>query len=142
MMAGLLLDTHIVLWLTSMSPNIRLDTRRRIEQVRADGGVIHVSPVTAWEIGCLVSKRRVRLNASVLEWLQHFLSQSGVSKVDVDIEIGCKAYELPKGMHGDPADRLLVATAIHLGCPLVTYDEGIIRFARTHGPACGFTVLT
>jgi predicted nucleic acid-binding protein len=40
----------------------------------------------------------------------------------------------------DPADRLLVAAAIELACPLVTYDERIARFAKRHGPQYRFTV--
>jgi PIN domain nuclease of toxin-antitoxin system len=42
--------------------------------------------------------------------------------------------------HRDPGDRLLIATAIELGCPLVTYDEPILQFGKTAGKQYGFSV--
>ena len=50
------------------------------------------------------------------------------------------AYQLRPLAHWDPADRLLIATAIERACPLVTHDERIIRFATDHGAEHGFTV--
>ena len=52
-----------------------------------------------------------------------------------------RAYTLHHLEHRDPTDRLLIATAIGLGCPLVTYDDRIRRFARTRGSRYGFVVL-
>jgi PIN domain nuclease of toxin-antitoxin system len=50
------------------------------------------------------------------------------------------AYGWPTLDHRDPAERLLIATAIELDCPLVTYDEGISEFGRKHGARLGFRV--
>jgi PIN domain nuclease of toxin-antitoxin system len=42
--------------------------------------------------------------------------------------------------HRDPADRLLIATAVELDCPLVSYDQRIVRFGKKHGKQYGFAV--
>jgi len=53
--------------------------------------------------------------------------------------LGLRAADLA---HRDPGDRMLIATALDLGCPLVTYDERIIQFATTHGSRYGFAVAS
>jgi PIN domain nuclease of toxin-antitoxin system len=50
----------------------------------------------------------------------------------------CRGYQLHRFAHRDPADRLLIATAIELACPLVIYDERILRFTDRHGRQYGF----
>jgi PIN domain nuclease of toxin-antitoxin system len=52
-----------------------------------------------------------------------------------------RAYQLHRLEHRDPADRLLIASAIDLACPLVTYDERIARFSRKHGRQYRFAVV-
>jgi PIN domain nuclease of toxin-antitoxin system len=51
-----------------------------------------------------------------------------------------RSYQLHRLAHRDPADRLLMATSIELGCPLVTYDDRITEFANAYGRQYGFTV--
>ena len=52
----------------------------------------------------------------------------------------CRSYQLYHLQHRDPADRLLIATAIELACPLVTYDERIARFGEKHGRQYRFSI--
>jgi len=61
--------------------------------------------------------------------------------VPLNHEAAVRAYNLPGFAHRDPADRLLIATAIELGCPLVTYDQHITEFASQWGRRSGFSVL-
>jgi PIN domain nuclease of toxin-antitoxin system len=63
-----------------------------------------------------------------------------MESVPLDYRIASRAYRLRQLEHRDPADRLLIATAIGLACPLVTYDERIAGFARAFGPQYGFAV--
>jgi PIN domain nuclease of toxin-antitoxin system len=53
-----------------------------------------------------------------------------------------RAYRISGLEHRDPADRLLIATAIELGCPLVTYDDRISRFSQKHGRELNFSTQT
>ena len=68
------------------------------------------------------------------------LSGRGVEFVPLALSAAARAYQLHHLEHRDPADRLLIATAIELGCPLVTYDDRIRRFGERHGRQYGFAV--
>lgn len=138
MTGALLLDTHIVLWLDSGSDRLRSATRALIDACWRGGGVIHVSAVTAWEIALLVDTGRIALDVSPAAWMDRFLDRPGVVAVPLAFGPALQAYPLDGLEHRDPADRLLIATAIELGCPLVTYDDRITRFALEHGHRIGF----
>lgn len=73
-------------------------------------------------------------------WIESFVHRPGIAVVPLTISAAARAYDLGGFESRDPADRLLIATAIELGCPLVTNDERILRFAAEHGRECGFTV--
>jgi PIN domain nuclease of toxin-antitoxin system len=58
--------------------------------------------------------------------------------VPLNARAAAGAFRLDHLDHSDPADRLLVATAIELSCPLVTYDQRIARFGADYGAGYGF----
>ncbi len=126
-----LLDTHAVLWLDA---GIELTGRALgvIEDARNNGGVI-VSSVSAWEIGTLVRKGRLRLDLAPAAWMTRFLAGVGVRSLPLSIEAAMGASDLPEPLHNDPADRLLIATARHLGIPLMTRDRLIHDYAARIG---------
>lgn len=136
----LLLDTHIALWLDSGDQRLTAATRSLIDTCWQAGGTIYFSAVTAWEIALLLDGRRISLDAPVEAWIERFLDRPGLAAVPLGIGAACRAYQLAELAHRDPADRLLIATAIELACPMVTYDERIERFGRTHGRRYGFSV--
>lgn len=136
---ALLLDTHIALWLDSGDDRLRSSTRLLVDRCWQSGGTIYLSAITAWEIALLVDTRRIELDIPIAAWIARFLERSGVEPVPLDHRPASRSYLLHHLEHRDPADRLLIATAIELGCPLVTYDERILRFATEHGPQYGFT---
>lgn len=136
----LLLDTHIALWLDSGDDHLRSSTRALIEDCWRDGGTILLSAVTAWEIALLVDTRRIELELPVAAWIERFVSRPGVQSVPLDSRAAARSYQLHQLEHRDPADRLLIASAIDLDCPLVTYDERITRFAKRYGRQYRFTI--
>jgi PIN domain nuclease of toxin-antitoxin system len=93
-------------------------------------GRIAVSEITPWEIGLLVSKGRLQLGADVMQWIRVALAKPGVRLVPLEPEIAVESTRLPFEMHADPADRILVATARHLGATLVTADGALLEMAR------------
>jgi PIN domain nuclease of toxin-antitoxin system len=125
----LLLDTHTLIW--SMNANPRLGSiaikaiRLAYREHRA-----RVSEITAWEIALLVGKNRLDLGKDVLIWIRSALALPGVTLVPLSPEIAVASTRLPFEMHADPADRILVATARHLGATLVTADAALLEFAR------------
>ena len=131
----LLLDTHIVLWLDSGSERLRRETRDRIDQCWSGGGTLYLSSVTAWEISLLADTGRVALDLPIVDWLGRFIARPGIEPAPLSWRAAAGAYGWPALEHRDPADRLLIATAIELDCPLVTYDARIAAFGREHGDA-------
>ncbi|SRR5579871_372942 len=141
MSGALLLDTHIVLWLDSGDERLRPATRELIDHCWKNDGRILVSAVSAWEVALLVDTGRIDLDLPVEQWMGRFLSRPGVESVPLNYGPAARAYTLHHLEHRDPADRMLIATAIELGCPLVTYDERIARFASRHGAQYRFTLV-
>ena len=129
----LLLDTHIALWLDSGDVRLQPSTRGLIDGCWRDGGTILLSAVTAWEIALLVDTGRIDLDLPVEAWVERFLQRPGVEPAPLSDRAASRSYRLHPLEQRDPADRLLIATAIEFDCPLVTYDERIARFGENHG---------
>lgn len=119
----IVLDTHVWFWAVTAPDRLSeasLDSIQSADEVS-------VSAITCWEISMLAEKGRIALNMPVCQWLEDALSSSGTILLPIVPAVGALAARLP--MHGDPADRLIVATAITAGCELVTKDHQI----RTSG---------
>jgi PIN domain nuclease of toxin-antitoxin system len=136
----LLLDTHIALWLDSGHERLAAATRDLIEGCWQSGGTICISAVTIWEIALLVDGGHIDLDIPIEGWVERFLDRPGIEAVPLGHRAAARSYQLHHLEHRDPADRLLIATAIELGCPLITYDDRVQRFGRRHGRRYGFAV--
>ena len=136
----LLLDTDIVLWLDSGDDRLRASTRALIDGCWQNGGAILLSAITVWEIALLVDTGRIDLDVPVAAWIERFLDCPGIEAVPLGHQAASRSYQLHHLEHRDPADRLLIATAIELACPFVTYDERIVRFGKKHGRQYRFAV--
>lgn len=140
MSSALLLDTHIALWLDAGDEQLRPPTRALIDRCWQGGGTVLVSAVSAWEIAVLVDRGHIQLDLPVDRWLDRFLQRPGVQAVPLEHGSAIRAYQLHHLDHRDPGDRLLIASAIDLGCPFVTYDERIRQFGRSRGQQYGFAL--
>jgi PIN domain nuclease of toxin-antitoxin system len=69
---------------------------------------------------------------------EHFLDRPGIEAVPPGHRVACRCYAQHHFPHRDPADRPLIATAIELGCPLITYNERIVAFGEGRRRASGF----
>ena len=121
---AVLLDTHTLVWLVHGDEQLSLAARRRIESAAA----VWVSAISAWEIGMLVAKGRLQLSRDVKEWIDEVLALPGVHVAPVGVEVAVASTRLPGEFHGDPADRIIVATARHLGATLVTADDKVLAW--------------
>ena len=137
-MDTLLLDTHIALWLDSGDDHVRLSTRVLIDGCWQSGGTIRLSAVSVWEIALLDDSRRIELDLPIAAWITRFLQRPGIESEPLGHGAASHSYLLFQLEHRDPADRLLIATAIELACPLVTYDERILRFSTDYGRQYAF----
>jgi len=118
----ILLDTHAWIWWHS-EPD-RLSERAR---VAIDGATrVGVSPVSCWELATKVAKGRLVLDREVDVWVRQALAHPRAELVPLTAEIAVAAGLLGRqGFHGDPADRMIAATALHHGVLLVTRDRAI-----------------
>jgi PIN domain nuclease of toxin-antitoxin system len=135
-----LLDTHTLVWLMFGDPKLGMQARETIHIACRENYAL-VSAITPWEIGVLVSKKRIALYRDVLEWIRDALTLPGVRLWPLTAEIAVGSTRLPWEMHPDPADRILVATARSLGATLVTADEALLGMAKNgHFKALDATV--
>ena len=121
----ILVDTHVVVWLALEASNISKKARAAIEQTRHSGLGLAISGITLLEIAQIESRGRIKLNSS----LETFLSEVEARFVVLPItgRVCVRAMELPVGYPKDPADRIIGATALVEGIPLVTADDHIRR---------------
>ena len=129
--AALLLDTHVWVWfVTGDADRLARRVVSRIERAVRDGRCL-VSVMSVWEIAMLEAKGRLRLGGAVDAWVAASRRPPGVTIVELTPEIAIESTRLPGEIHGDPADRMLVATARIAGAVLVTCDERILAYGET-----------
>lgn len=129
-MRAVLLDTCAVIWLANgdrMAP-------AALEAIRAaamaDG--VFVSPVSAWEVGLLSRPRGNRAPVAFLPdpktWFARVMAAPGAREAPLTPGIAVDASWLPGELHGDPGDRLIIATARDRGIPVVTRDAAVLAY--------------
>ena len=124
----ILLDTHAALWFTVGSNLLGRQSRRIARQAAAESQLA-VSAVSFWEIALLIAKRRLRSLDSA-EIARRQILDTGVSELPLSGDIAIIAAEL-NGLHGDPADRFIVATAITHDATLMTADDRLLRWRHS-----------
>lgn len=124
----LLLDTCAMIFIANGMP-IAPEAERDISKAAFEGR-LHVSPMSAWEIGIAVAKDRLKLPLPPLEFFNRFLQklEARLSVVSPEILIGSSS--LPGAIHRDPMDRILIASARMLDMVLVTRDEPILDYGK------------
>ena len=124
----ILLDTPILLWLVEDDRRLGRKARGTIGAAAAAGKVI-VSAISFWEIGMLIEKRRIALSMPLGDFAEIVGQRRDIGIMPVDARIAIETANLPSGLHGDPGDRILVATARHLACALATTDGEILGYS-------------
>ena len=117
-----MLDTHVVIWFREANPRLGPQACREIENAMEENDAA-VSVISFWEIAMLIQKGRISLPLDLDSWRRDLLDY-GLAEIPVDAEIAARAGFLPN-LHGDPADRIIVATALQ-GHTLVTSDLRIL----------------
>lgn len=123
----ILLDTHALVWYFDGDQRLGPMARQHIDAALGERGVL-VSTISFWEVAMLLGKRRLELRLPVEKWSRSLLKMRGVQPVALEPETAIAAGSL-RGLHGDPADRIIIATARRLGCPVVTGDRKILAYA-------------
>ena len=121
-----LLDTHIwVWWVTGQSEFS--DAERNALDAAAESGDVALSAISLWEAQMLHARGRLRLDRPFEGWLTGAASPAVVQVLALDVPVVLALDQLPREMHGDPADRIIVATARAFDVPVATRDQAIRR---------------
>ena len=120
----IVLDTHAWIWWASQPKALSKAARTRIEQARTIG----VPAISLWEVAMLVARHRIELKHDLQDWLEAAIALPGIELLPLTPAIAARSNEIQ--MHGDPSDRLIVATAIVHAAPLVTKDANIRKLER------------
>ncbi len=123
----IVLDTHAWVWFVSNPELLSKKAKRIIERAVVDNNVF-ISSISAWEVALLTSKKRLLLSMEVADWIKKSEMLPFVNFIPVDNSIAVKSVNLPQSFHSDPADRIIIATAISLGASLITKDERILKY--------------
>jgi PIN domain nuclease of toxin-antitoxin system len=118
----ILLDTHALIWWVSQPKRIPAKARRLIDAAVTDGESVSVSSISMWEVAMLVAHRRLTLTLDTNAWIAHVEALPFFTFVPVDNQIAVRAVQLDDFPHRDPADRMIVATALGLGAVMLTAD--------------------
>ena len=124
---GLLLDTCAVIWL-SQGETVADSAKAVIERARKAKVTICVSQMSAWEAGMLVSKDRLPAVRDAARWFNEFLSEAKVDVWPLTTEDLVASSFLPEFDHGDPVDRIIIATARAQNFAIVTRDRKILAY--------------
>jgi len=123
----IVLDTHAWVWFIS-NPELLSKRAKKVTDTAINAKEIFISSISAWEIALLVEKGRLKLTLDVTDWISKSERLPFFRFIPVDNSIAIKAVNLPQPLHNDPADRIIIATAIAIGAPLVTKDEKILKY--------------
>ncbi|HEX4936921.1 MAG TPA: type II toxin-antitoxin system VapC family toxin [Gemmatimonadaceae bacterium] len=126
----LLLDTHVWLWLLEGDESQwSRATGALLDRVGSASRLL-VSDISAWEVAVKAGKGKLTLSIDVAVWLQRAERAPGIRFLPLDRQQLLLSTRLPGEVHGDPADRMLLAATLLHHVPLVTADRAIVEYAR------------
>jgi len=129
MKAPLLLDTCVVIWIANDQP-IASEADDTIQEALHAGELVFISPITAWEIGLLVSRDRMILKMSPQLWFDRMLTAPGIALANMSPGVLIASSYLPGIPPRDPADRIIAATAREYGYRLMTRDRKLLAYGE------------
>ena len=122
----IVLDTHAWVWWTGNPEQLSPRARDACERAMADRG-LYISSISVWEVALLARQQRLRLTIDAEDWVRKAEALPFFHFIPVDNNIALRSVALPESLPRDPADRIIVATALTLGAALVTKDWRLRR---------------
>jgi PIN domain nuclease of toxin-antitoxin system len=120
-----LLDTHVVVWIALAPDRLSKKAVRAIDDARKNGRGLSISDITLFELASLVARQRIQLQVSLESFLEEVESRFVI--IPMNRHIAARCVQLPGSYPNDPMDRIIGATAIVEGLPLITSDERITK---------------
>jgi PIN domain nuclease of toxin-antitoxin system len=128
-MRPLVWDTCAAIWIYEKAKlsNAALDA---LGQAHSESVPSYISPITAWEVGMLVSHGRLQLLLRPERWFANLFEAQGVYLAEMSPDLLIASSYLPGKPPKDPTDRIIAATARELGATLVTRDRALLRYGE------------
>ena len=123
----IVLDTHVWVLFVSNPELLSKRAKRSLDTSMEEKGIL-ISSISTWEVALLVAKKRLQLTLSVTDWIAKSEALPFITFIPVDNSVAIKSVNLPQPLHDDPADRIIIATAISMGVPLVTKDKKLLKY--------------
>ncbi len=124
------LDTHILVWWTMEPRRLSRLQRTFLNKAEEEGEPLAVSAITLWELASAVERDRLEPPRPIREWLGEIESDPLTVVLPLTAPIAHEATQFDRKFSGDPADRIIAATALCHGLPLITSDAKIRRQRR------------
>jgi len=121
----ILLDTHVLVWLDEGNSRLGAQSRDMIDMALSQER-LSVSAISFWEIAMLVEKKRLEIKMDLQVWRRELL-ETGLQEITMHGFLGIQVANLPD-FHGDPADRIIVSSALANSATLITADEKILAW--------------
>jgi PIN domain nuclease of toxin-antitoxin system len=123
----MLLDTHALIWLDEGSHRLGKESLSLID-LSLQSNELSVASISFWEVAMLIEKGRLEMQMTAEIWRQNLID-NGLQEISLTGNIAIQA-SLLKDFHGDPADRIIVATALHATATLCTADKQILSWKQ------------
>jgi PIN domain nuclease of toxin-antitoxin system len=123
----IVLDTHTWIWFISKPEFLSKRAKKAVSAAVKEKRVL-ISSISAWEVALLVVKKRLTLSLDVTDWIAKSEGLPFIQFIEISNSIAVKSVNLPQPLHPDPADRIIIATALSAGVPLVTKDKKLLDY--------------
>ena len=123
----IVLDTHTWIWFISKPEVLSKRAKTAVFAAVKEKSVL-ISSISAWEVALLVIKKRLTLSLDVTDWIAKSEGLPFIQFIEISNSIAVKSVNLPQPLHPDPADRIIIATALSAGVPLVTKDKKLLNY--------------
>lgn len=124
---SVLMDTHIWIWWLNGQDDLAENDRRRLDGLAENGTPPFLSAISLWEAQMLFRKGRLKLQMSFASWLAQASDPEVIRLLPLDVSAILALDKLPESFHGDPADRIIFATARAYSIELMTEDKAMRR---------------
>ncbi|MBI2604707.1 MAG: type II toxin-antitoxin system VapC family toxin [Deltaproteobacteria bacterium] len=122
-----LLDTHTWIWWNTAPEKLSRGVRTAIEHPKKND-VLLLSAISIWEVAKLIEKRRFRINIDTRLWVEQALDIPRLRIAELTPEIAVHSTELPRPIHDDPADQIILATARIENAVVLSKDRLILDY--------------
>ena len=122
---SVLLDSHVWIWWLTGQKDLPRKKKELLDGLAREGEPPFLAAISLWEAQMLYRKARLQLEMDFSVWLSQASDPSVVRVLPLDTSVVLALDKLPERFHGDPADRIIVATAKAHGLELMTEDKEI-----------------